>query len=38
MGKYRVLWVHEEGAPTIVWEWSQGSFPEEVTFKLRPEG
>lgn len=27
-----------EGAPTIVWECSQGSFPEEVTFKLGLEG
>lgn len=26
------------GAPTIVWKWSQGSFPEEITFKLGPEG
>lgn len=34
MIKYRV---YIEGTPTIVWGWSQGSFP-EVTFKLRPEG
>lgn len=30
--------VRIKGAPTIVWEWSQGSIPEEVTFKLGPEG